>query len=156
MLTGRSVVNQRNGERGGRKARPNGQPAEVSGCRDRLARPVGMLFRVPRIRPRRLRPDYERKTMSQDKRDYLSRIRSETAYPAFRGVVSMVAVLGYLLASLIAVAALISGFLTLGMGFLLFIPALLVYYQSKFLKEGAIILADLSDSMTDANSRNPR
>ncbi len=99
--------------------------------------------------------------MDVAKRDYLNKIRSNTAYPTYRSIIGLIALLGYILAALSALGALISGFGTMGdsflagAGILIFglIGAGAIFLGARFWKEAAIIIADIGDSITDANSK---
>lgn len=98
--------------------------------------------------------------MHAAKRNHIDRIRSETAYPTYRAIIGIIAILGYILAGLSALGALISGFGTMGDSFgmglvvLLFglVFAALIFLGARFWKEAALILADIGDSVTDANA----
>ena len=99
--------------------------------------------------------------MNATKQDYLTTIRSNTAYPVYRAMIGIIALLGYILVGLQALAALIAGIGSMrssffaGLGILIagFILAALGYFIIRFFKEAALILADLGDSVTEANAR---
>lgn len=105
--------------------------------------------------------------MNPEKQQYLERIRSNTAYPTYHGIIGIIAMLGYALAGLRGLAALITGFGTMGqsflggVGILIFglIMAALIFLGAKLWKEGALILVDFGDSIAEGNSsasmRNP-
>lgn len=98
--------------------------------------------------------------MNPEKQQYLDRIRANTAYPTYRGIIGIIAVLGYALAGLQGLAALITGFGSMGQSFLAglgiliggLIIAALIFLGARFWKEGALILVDIGDSITEANS----
>ena len=99
--------------------------------------------------------------MNQEKQQYLNTIRSNTAYPTYRGIIGIIAILGYLLAGLSALSAVISGFAAMGDSFMAGVGIIiggaifsgLIFLGARFWKEAALILADIGDSITDANSR---
>jgi hypothetical protein len=100
--------------------------------------------------------------MNGTKQQYLTQIRANTAYPTYRGIIGIIAILGYLLAGLNALASLIGGFGTMGnsflggVGIIIFgaIVSGLIFLGARFWKEAALILADIGDSITETNSRN--
>ena len=100
--------------------------------------------------------------MNATKQQYLTQIRDNTAYPTYRGIIGIIAILGYLLAGVNALGSLIGGFGTMGSSFLggvgIIIFGLLVsgliFLGARFWKEAALILADVGDSITEANSRS--
>ena len=100
--------------------------------------------------------------MNSEKQQYLDRIRANTAYPTYRGIIGIIAMLGYALAALQGLAALITGFGTMGQSFVAgagvliagLIMAALIFLGAKLWKEGALILVDMGDSITDANATN--
>jgi uncharacterized membrane protein len=99
--------------------------------------------------------------MAMSKEQYLDSIRSNSAYPVYRGVIGTIAMLGYILAVFYGLAALVMGIGGMRTGFLYglgililgLILAALTFLMVRFFKEGALILADIGDSVTDANSR---
>lgn len=99
--------------------------------------------------------------MNQDKQQYLDTIRSNTAYPVYRATIGMIAILGYSLAALSGLIALVSGFSRMGSSFLAGVGILigggivsgLIFLGARFWKEAALILADIGDSITHANAR---
>ena|SRR5690625_1610276 len=100
--------------------------------------------------------------MNPQKQQYLNNIRVNTAYPTYRGIIGIIAILGYLFAILQGLGALITGFSRMGDSFIggvgIIIGGLLIagliFLGARFWKEGALILADIGDSITDKNSRN--
>ena len=99
--------------------------------------------------------------MNAKKQQYLATIRSNTAYPTYRGMIGIIALLGYLLAGFSALGSLISGFGAMrnsffgGLGMLIggLIIAALIFFITRFWKEAALILVDMGDSIAEANSR---
>jgi len=99
--------------------------------------------------------------MNTSKQQYIDSIRSNTAYPTYRGIIGIIAIFGYLLAGLNALGSLITGFGTMGNSFLAGVGILiaggvisgLIFLGARFWKEAALILADIGDSITDANSK---
>ena len=99
---------------------------------------------------------------SGSKQQYLAAMRANTAYPTYRGIIGTIAFLGYILAGLAALGALASGvaavssngifagLITLLIGL---VGAALTFLLARFWKEAATIIADIGDSVTDANSR---
>ena len=100
--------------------------------------------------------------MNQQKQQYLNNIRTNTAYPTYRGIIGIIAILGYLFAALNGLGALIAGFSTMGDSFIGGVGIIiggaliagLIFLGARFWKEAALILADIGDSITDTNSRN--
>ena len=100
--------------------------------------------------------------MNTQKQQYLNEIRSNTAYPIYRGIIGIIAILGYLLAVLNGIGALIAGIAMMGdsffggVGIIIggALAAGLIFLGARFWKEAALILADIGDSITDTNSRN--
>lgn len=100
--------------------------------------------------------------MNTEKQKYLDTIRTNTAYPTYRGIIGIIALFGYILAGLNAVGALISGLMAMrdsilvGLGILIvgLVISALIFLLARFWKEAALILADIGDSVTDTNSRS--
>ncbi len=99
--------------------------------------------------------------MNQQKQQYLELIRANSAYPVYRGFIGTIAMVGYALAALVGLAALVAG-LTMASrelitGLLVLVAggltAYLYYLLARFFREAALILADLADSTVDSNSR---
>jgi hypothetical protein len=99
--------------------------------------------------------------MNSTKQQYIDTLRSNTAYPTYRGIIGIIALLGYILAGISALGSLISGLGGMrnsffgGLGILIFgfIFAALIFFLARFWKEAALILVDIGDSITEANSR---
>jgi hypothetical protein len=100
--------------------------------------------------------------MSPSKQQYLDVLRSGTSYPTYRGFIGIITLLGYALAGVAALGALIGGFGAMSASFLTglgtlvlgLIGAALAFLGARFFKEAALILVDIGDSIVDANSRN--
>jgi hypothetical protein len=100
--------------------------------------------------------------MENTKQQYLESIRSNSAYPIYRNFIGILAMLGYLIAGIDALVALVMGFVSMrgsffgGVGILILggLGAVLTYFLVKFFKEAALILADIADSTIEANSRS--
>jgi len=100
--------------------------------------------------------------MSLPKQQYLDSVRSNTSYPVFRGIIGTITLIWYIVAAIEAVGALFSGFAQMrysfltGVGYIIVgaIAAVLTYAVARFLKEAALILADIADSTVETNARN--
>ena len=100
--------------------------------------------------------------MNVAKQQYLHAIRSDSAYPVYRAVINTIALLGFVLAGVIALGAVIGGFSAMSLSFMTGLGTLIVggifaaivFMTAKLSKEAALILADLADSTVDANSRS--
>lgn len=100
--------------------------------------------------------------MNSTKQQYIETLRSDTAYPAYRGMIGIIEFLGYILAGLSALGALVSGLGAMrnsffgGLGVLIvgLVSAVLIFFFVRFWKEASMILVDMGDSITEANSRN--
>ena len=103
-----------------------------------------------------------KKSMKAGKQQYLDQIRANTAYPTYRGIIGLIAILGYLLAVLNGLGTVITGFSMMGKSFIsgvgIIIGGLLIagliFLGTRFWKEAALILADIGDSITEANSKS--
>ncbi len=103
--------------------------------------------------------------MGSDKHQYLKQIRSNTAYPTYRGIIASIAALGYVCAIVVGLLAwIVAGLFgaadgakagAIGIGLLGLLLAVLIYAVTRFFREAAVILADLSDSTLEANARTP-
>ena len=100
--------------------------------------------------------------MKADKQQYLNQIRTNTSYPTYRGIIGIIAILGYLLAALSGLAALISGIgMMVGKSFIAglaiiiggLIISALIFLGARFWKEAALIIADIGDSTIETNSK---
>ena len=100
--------------------------------------------------------------MTPNKQQYLDAVRANTAYPTYRGIIGVITILGYVLAGLSVLGALISGVMSMRESFfgglVVLISGLvgsaLIFLGARFWKEAALILADIGDSITEANSRS--
>ena len=92
---------------------------------------------------------------------YLASVRANSVYPVYRGFIGTIALLGYLLAALVGLGALIGGLTSMSQSFMLGLTfilggalyAALLFLMARFFKEAALILADIGDCVADANSR---
>jgi hypothetical protein len=99
---------------------------------------------------------------SMSKQQYLDSIRSHSAYPTYRGFIGVIALLGFILAGLIALGALGAGLFSMkqspagGIGIIIggLLYAAFIYVMARFFKEASLILADIGDSTVEANSRS--
>jgi hypothetical protein len=88
--------------------------------------------------------------MSEQKLHYLSRIRSQSAYPWIRRLSTFVAFIFYSIALFMVVVSVGLA----GLAGLLSIPvAFLFVIAGSVLKEVSIMVADIADSVTDLNCR---
>jgi hypothetical protein len=101
-------------------------------------------------------------SMKAGKQQYLNQIRTNTSYPTYRGIIGIIAILGYLLAALNGLAVLISGFMIMGDSFIAgvgvivggLLIACLIFLGARFGKEAALIIADIGDSTIETNSKS--
>ena len=100
--------------------------------------------------------------MKAGKQQYLNQIRTNTSYPTYRGIIGIIAILGYLLAALNGLAVLISGFMIMGDSFIAGVGVIvgglliagLIFLGARFWKEAALIIADIGDSTIETNSKS--
>lgn len=100
--------------------------------------------------------------MNPTKPQYLQAIRSQSAYPVYRSVIGLIALLGYLLAGAIALGALVAGVSSMGSSFMLGVIIIItggllagiVFLSARLSQEAALMLADMADSTVDAHSRS--
>jgi hypothetical protein len=100
--------------------------------------------------------------MASDKSQYLNRIRSDSNYPTYRNIIGLIAFLGYLFAALNGIGVIIAGVIRMqdyflhGLVILLggLIVSAFIFFGARFWREAALILADIGDSVIDANSEN--
>ena len=98
--------------------------------------------------------------MNPLKQKYLDRIRSDSAYPAFRSVVNIIALLLYAVGILLLLAGVLTGFGVVGGGTNVaaliggIVLGLFYVILGKIIREVSLMLADVADSITDLNSRN--
>ena len=100
--------------------------------------------------------------MEEGKRLYIDHIRINTSYPNYRRFVGIVTILGYVLAGLLVLIAFLSSIEDFSVGpygegpaFSVgcVIAAVIIVFASRLCKEVALVLADIADSITDANSK---
>jgi hypothetical protein len=97
---------------------------------------------------------------STTKKQYLDSIRAHSAYPTYRGFIGVFALIGYIVAGIVALGAVIGGVVSMnktpGVGLAVIVGGLIyaaiLYLMARFFKEAALILADLADSTVDANA----
>lgn len=85
---------------------------------------------------------------------YLKDIRKVTAYPTLRGFATFFAIVGYLLASLIAIVGFLTGEFPNALAACA--GAVVVVLLVKLGKESALLLADLADATLDIGARSRR
>lgn len=94
------------------------------------------------------------------KNAYLLAIRANTTYPTYRAFINVLPSLAYFASGLLAAVGIIIGLLSgypvaaLGIGLASLVAAIMHFVRARFMREGGLILADLADSIVDANARN--
>jgi len=99
--------------------------------------------------------------MNTHKKQYIKDLRSNSAYPTYRSIIGIIAFLGYSLAVIIALAtsivgaimmtqSVLQGLSIMGIGLL---NSAIIFILAKFSKEKSLIIADIGDSITEANSQ---
>lgn len=104
--------------------------------------------------------------MKSSKQRYIDQIRTNTAYPTYRTFIGILTILGYVFAGLIVLAGLGVVVSPFGItywapsgGASYFVPvasvivAAIIVFASRLWKEASLLLADIADSITDANSK---
>ena len=82
-----------------------------------------------------------------DAHAFVQRMRDESLYPFWRKLVGMVTVLGYIVAGLVLVSALVVMFKgSVGAGFGGVVAAVVIAFMARVAKEMWLMLADLSDA----------
>ena len=100
--------------------------------------------------------------MNASKQAHVNAIRANTAYPVYRGVINIITTILIIIAVLQGLGAVVGGLAMMNQyGFVGFIAlfigiafAALAFFLAKFWKEAALIIADIGDSVMDANSRH--
>ena len=100
--------------------------------------------------------------MASNRKTYLAKLRRETAYPAYRLIVLLIAILGYVGTGIYGLGVLGLGMNVLqndpGRGGKMIIGGLLTavlgYACTRFWYEAGHMLADLVDSVTATHARN--
>jgi ATP/ADP translocase len=101
--------------------------------------------------------------MNQTKKGYVDYIRANSAYPTYRGVISIITAILMILAGLQALGALVLGLTAMKQaGFLVGVMVLLMgaafaalaFFMARFWNEAAQILADIGDSVMETNARS--
>jgi hypothetical protein len=98
--------------------------------------------------------------VTQAKQQYLQSVRSNSAYPTYRGFIGIIALLGYLMAAASGLSAIISGLMSMRSSFLLGLAILvmgsistaLIFLLARFFNEAALILVDIGDSVAETNA----
>jgi hypothetical protein len=97
------------------------------------------------------------KTTNQNaiKIQYIERIRAESAYPAFRNLISLSAGVSIFCGAICILVGVIALFASRegGQGLILAIAGIVLILITKASKEASLMLADLVDSITDSNSQ---
>lgn len=97
------------------------------------------------------------KTTKQNaiKNQYIERIRAESAYPAFRNLVSLSAGVSIFCAAICILVGVVGcySYKDGGQGVALAIAGIVLILITKASKEASLMLADLVDSITDSNSQ---
>ena len=100
----------------------------------------------------------------------MKQIRANTAYPTYRGTITVITILGYLLAALHGLGAVASGLMVgvgkelgdlswiAGLGIITggLIISALIFVGARFWKEAALIVADIGDSTIETNSKSSK
>ncbi len=102
--------------------------------------------------------------MNGEKQQYIAYIRANSSYPTYRGIIGLIAILGYILAALVGLSSLVTGLSAMMYegGFLMAlftimsgaVATALGILMVRFYKEAALILADIGDAVTDQTSRS--
>jgi hypothetical protein len=100
--------------------------------------------------------------MDTSKQKYIQKIRSQSAYPTFRSLVRIIAILFYLVGGIILLRALVTGLAAMpregSTGILVLLTGAVFGLFSiaigRVTQEAASMLADIADSITDYNSRS--
>jgi hypothetical protein len=99
--------------------------------------------------------------MASEKSQYLDRIRSNSNYPTYRKIIGLIAFLGYLFSAVNGIGAAVVGVIKMsdhflpGLAILIggLVVSALIFFGARFWREAALILADIGDSVIDANSQ---
>ena len=99
--------------------------------------------------------------LKTNRQQYLNSIRENTAYPTYRGIIGIITIIFYILAVLTALSSLVGitmmgDSVLAGLGTLIscLLFAVLTFLGGRFFKEGALMLADIADSITDVYSQD--
>jgi hypothetical protein len=100
--------------------------------------------------------------MNNVTQQYLNTLRSNTAYPTYRGFIGVIAMLGYLLAGVFGLGALIGGLTTMSRSFLAGVAVLIMggivaalnFLLARLFREAALIVADIGDATVDAGANS--
>lgn len=92
--------------------------------------------------------------MDASKQQYLQQLRAGSAYPTYRGIIGIVVMLHYVLAGVVALAAVVELFRGLFLATLaLLVAAAILFVLARFFKEASLILVDMGDSLLDFHAR---
>lgn len=119
-----------------------GSPADACpSCGAIYAKAIAATMRTPaRAAPARRTADKPE--------DFLAELRSASAYPAFRTVIGLATVLGYLLAAIVFVGAAVSAWPTKQPGLFVggLVGSVVIFVLTRVFKEMWLMLADMSDA----------
>ena len=115
-------------------------------------------------------PSSNKESITAGKQQYLKQIRANTAYPTYRGTITVITILGYLFAALYGLGAVFSGLMVgvgkelgdfswiAGLGIITggLIISALIFVGARFWKEAALIVADIGDSTIETNSKSSK
>ena len=100
------------------------------------------------------------KYMKKRQQQYLSKVRANSSYPTYRGIIGVMTILGYLMGLLYGLGICITGVTMLsksgltGCGMILFgtMVGAIMILGARFFKEGSLILVDIGDSLIEKNA----
>jgi hypothetical protein len=87
------------------------------------------------------------------KKRYNKRLRTESSYPTFRRLATVLSYIFYAMGALAIITGFIGLINTQPLGLLVIIPGILVIAIGKAQEEAFLLLADIADSMNDINCR---
>ena len=98
--------------------------------------------------------------MKKRQQQYLSKVRANSSYPTYRGIIGVMTILGYLMGLLYGLGICITGVTMLsksgltGCGMILFgtMVGAIMILGARFFKEGSLILVDIGDSLIEKNA----
>ena len=102
----------------------------------------------------------ETHNMNSTKQARVDAIRSNTAYPVYRGVIGIISIIMMILAGLEALGALITGLSVMRVSFFGGFFALLIglalaalsFFMARFWNEASLILADIGDAVMETSA----
>jgi hypothetical protein len=99
--------------------------------------------------------------VNSSKQQYLMQVRANSAYPVYRGMIGLIAWIGYIAAACWALSGIIGffvgmqeeGFLA-GLGVLIVgtVLAALTFLFARLSQEASLILVDIGDALTESHS----